>query len=406
MQIGFVNFDSEERKRVNKIMQLLQESVAIEELGIGRVRDFFSNTLFPGTSTLQHHAKYFVILPSLYYHTANCNKNFRTLSEVDSYIKEAEIQITRQLAENADGSLKADTTGITGINTYKEALNDYRKYVKYDPAYIYGSGLVRYGIIPDANIEQLVLELNKSFRSDPHSKSIDRSEDMSEDSDDLSGNRQMIKTCGEAYDFFKGRTMDILLSETEASFLKDRILSTCKGTLLSYLIERETGISRQDSYFEIGAKLQGLDASIMDIYRKSVLFSKLLHLIDWRFNCAYYKSFGMDEKAEECNEAYEELCIEYQDALQDKLGMDSLFDFIKPIDIMMTEFCEKCYDAILVKDYKSLDELITARERTVKRERSKIGNPSYSDEVRQNPTPNTFRWDTVKTLVYEIRNPK
>ena len=50
MQIGFVNFNSEEKKRVSKMMQLLQESEAIEELGIGRVRDHFSNTLFPGTS--------------------------------------------------------------------------------------------------------------------------------------------------------------------------------------------------------------------------------------------------------------------------------------------------------------------------------------------------------------------
>ena len=54
MQIGFVNFNTEEKKRVAKMMQLLQESEAIEELGIGRVRDHFSNTLFPGT---------FVILP-------------------------------------------------------------------------------------------------------------------------------------------------------------------------------------------------------------------------------------------------------------------------------------------------------------------------------------------------------
>lgn len=47
MQLGFVNFNTEEKKRVAKMMQLLQESEAIEELGIGRVRDHFSNTLRP-----------------------------------------------------------------------------------------------------------------------------------------------------------------------------------------------------------------------------------------------------------------------------------------------------------------------------------------------------------------------
>ena len=129
MQIGFVNFNTEEKKRVSKMMQLLSESEAIEELGIGRVRDDFSNTLFPGTSTLQHHAKYFAILPSLYYHAAHCGRKFSSVQEVERYIKEAEVQITRQLAEHDDGTSKL---GITGINTYKEALTDYHKYVKYD----------------------------------------------------------------------------------------------------------------------------------------------------------------------------------------------------------------------------------------------------------------------------------
>ena len=77
MRIGFVNFNTEEKKKISKMMQLLQESEAIEELGIGRVRDYFSNKLFPGTSTLQHHAKYFSILPSLYYHAAHYEKKIR-----------------------------------------------------------------------------------------------------------------------------------------------------------------------------------------------------------------------------------------------------------------------------------------------------------------------------------------
>ena len=42
MQLGFVNFNTEEKKRITKMMQLLSEPGAIEELGIGRVRDHFS----------------------------------------------------------------------------------------------------------------------------------------------------------------------------------------------------------------------------------------------------------------------------------------------------------------------------------------------------------------------------
>ena len=63
MQIGFVNFNTDEKKRIAQMMQFLNEPEAVEELGVGRVRDHFSDTLFPGTSSLQHHAKYFVVLP-------------------------------------------------------------------------------------------------------------------------------------------------------------------------------------------------------------------------------------------------------------------------------------------------------------------------------------------------------
>ncbi|MBP9984205.1 MAG: hypothetical protein KBF13_03680 [Prevotella sp.] len=406
MQIGFINFNTEEKKRVAKMMQLLQESEAIEELGIGRVRDHFSNTLFPGTSTLQHHAKYFAVMPSLYYHTAYKSRKFQTIAEVDRYIKEAEVQITRQLAENSDGTIRMDVTGITGINTYKDALNDYRKFVKYDPAYIYGSGLARYGIIPDTGIERLILELNKKHFADPHNKRTLKSEDETNDAGDLAGDKQVIKTCGEAYQFFDGKTMSLALSEKEASFLRDRINDTCTGTMLSFLIEGKNDIPAKLDYYSIHELLQDVTPDIADIYHKSVLFSKLIHLIDWRFNYSYFDSFGKTEYVESCEKEYNTLLAEHKETISDKDAYQSLFAYIRPIDMMLTEFCEACYQAILDNRPEQVDQLVKAREHTVKRDRSKIGNKAYKDQGRGKPFPNTFRWETVKTMVNEIRNPQ
>lgn len=406
MQIGFVNFNTEENKRVAKMMQLLQESEAIEELGIGRVRDHFSNTLFPGTSTLQHHAKYFVLMPSLYYHTAFKSHKFHTLAEVSRYIKEAEIQITRQLSEDENGELRTDLTGITGINTYREALNDYSKYVKYDPAYIYGSGLARYGIIPDTGVERLILELNRKHFADPHNKSALRSEDLTEDAGDLTGDRQVIKTCGESYDFFNGKTMDLALSEKEASFMKDRIHASCGNTMLAYLINSKYDLPESIGYFEVEGILSELAPEVVDVYKKSVLFSKLMHLIDWRFNYSYFDSFGNTDEAASCEDEYEKLLAVYKDDIHDLTAYTALFDYIRTIDMMLTEFCEACHKAIIEGKHTRVDQLVKAREHTVKRERSKIGNSAYKNQGRGKPQPNTFRWATVRTMVNEIRNPR
>ena len=406
MQIGFVNFNTEEKKRVAKMMQLLQESEAIEELGIGRVRDHFSNTLFPGTSTLQHHAKYFVVMPSLYYHTAFKSRKFQNLAEVSRYIKEAEVQITRQMAKWDNNQINTTETGITGINTLKDALNDYNKYVKYDPAYIYGSGLARYGIIPDTGVERLILELNKKHFADPHNKGALKNEDTTEDAGDLTGDKQVIKTCGESYDFFNGKTMTLALTEKEASFMKDRIHSSCDGTMLAYLIDSKYELPERIGYFEIEELLSELDPRVVNVYKKSVLFSKLMHLIDWRFNYSYFDSFDNTDEAIFCKDEYEKLLAEYKEEIHNEDAYKALFNYTRSIDIMLTEFCEDCYKAILDGEPTKVDDFVKAREHTVKRERSKIGNSEYKNKGRGKPLPNTFRWETVRTIVNEIRKPQ
>ena len=66
MKLEFINFSTEEQLKMHQVMQAIQEHQAIDELGLGRIRDAFSNKLFPGISTLHNRAKYYAILPSLF----------------------------------------------------------------------------------------------------------------------------------------------------------------------------------------------------------------------------------------------------------------------------------------------------------------------------------------------------
>lgn len=63
MQIGWVDFSKADREKVFDVMNLLQEQGAVDEIGIGLVRDAFANYFFPGTSTVQTRGKYFLIVP-------------------------------------------------------------------------------------------------------------------------------------------------------------------------------------------------------------------------------------------------------------------------------------------------------------------------------------------------------
>ena len=63
MQLGWIDFSKTERSKILSVLDLLQENGTLDELGIAPVRDGFSNIFFPGTSTIQTRAKYFLIVP-------------------------------------------------------------------------------------------------------------------------------------------------------------------------------------------------------------------------------------------------------------------------------------------------------------------------------------------------------
>ena len=328
---------------------------------------------------------------------------------MERFIIEREIQITRQLAECDDGMSKL---GITGIDTYKDALSDHTKYVKYNPTYIYGSGMATYGMIPDTSIYQLIMEISKIDAEEPHNKRRLKGEDNTEDAQEMTGDKQLILTSGEQYNFMNGTSMSLSLTPTEAKFVKDKILESpyCKGTLLAFLINKDSLILNDEvSYYKLAEQLNGLDEDVRDIYDKSVLFSKLINLVDWSFNHAYYCSFDNEEGAMTCKQAYEELYEIHKGTITDQVAYLSLFDYTRAKDPMLTDFCENCYNVLIeegINALNSLDTLGTSRERSVKRERSKIGNNDYRTVKRGNPGYNDYRWNTVRTMVDEIRNPQ
>ena len=65
MEIGGIDFNKTDRDKVLNVIKLFSEQGAVDELGIGTIRDAFANTFFPGTSTIQTRAKYFFIVSYL-----------------------------------------------------------------------------------------------------------------------------------------------------------------------------------------------------------------------------------------------------------------------------------------------------------------------------------------------------
>ena len=116
MKLGFINFSTEEQLKMHQVMQAIQEHQAIDELGLGRIRDAFSNKLFPGISTLHNRAKYYAILPSLFWEAEK--GTYKSANEVRAKVLNPEIKLTRQLLR---GTEPANNWGITGSSVIDAA---------------------------------------------------------------------------------------------------------------------------------------------------------------------------------------------------------------------------------------------------------------------------------------------
>ncbi len=88
--IGWVDFSSEHRDKVKSVIDLLSAPGVIDELGIGIIRDSFSDSLFPGISTIQTRAKYFLTVPRIFREYEKLPSKKRRRTKLSSFLGDEE----------------------------------------------------------------------------------------------------------------------------------------------------------------------------------------------------------------------------------------------------------------------------------------------------------------------------
>ena len=64
--LAWLDFNAAERERTQRVLALFEERDTRDELGLGGIRDSFSDHLFPGTSTIQTRLRYMFFVPWIY----------------------------------------------------------------------------------------------------------------------------------------------------------------------------------------------------------------------------------------------------------------------------------------------------------------------------------------------------
>jgi hypothetical protein len=67
----WLDYSERERRQMLDVISQFREQDTRDELGLGSVRDAFADLFFPGTSTIQTRARYFLFVPWIYRNLEN-----------------------------------------------------------------------------------------------------------------------------------------------------------------------------------------------------------------------------------------------------------------------------------------------------------------------------------------------
>ena len=359
MQLGWVDISRQERGDITAILRLLGTSAALDEIGIGTIRDGFSNLLFPGLSTQQTRVKYFVLV--LYLFSLAEEQNFSRPGEVGPWIHRQEDALVKTLVKNGkDGAF-----GIIGARNLKQNKTLARR-----PSELYWTGLRAASILrwPDLSFGEACSLL---YARQQEKKGIrlkaERGDMRGDDRDALQGNPPLFCPLWAEYDLFSDATIE--LTPHEAAYLRERFYNgeQTRPSLLAYLLRHPCQIRSRFRDLDTGPMPKAL-GEITSLARDFSVFIYGAHLL---YNVIF--SNGKD------------------------LDMVSAFDRWKaedyaPMDldrILLVSGASpsagtfvRAFDACISKgNISAAQRCILQRETAIKGDRAKLGHPEWYQPI-------------------------
>jgi predicted nucleic acid-binding protein len=394
--IGWIDFSKRDRDKVRGVLDLLEEPGAVDELGVGAVRDAFSDILFPGTSTQQTRAKYLFLVPYICKDLERGDERLRPDAFI-ARLEEKEIKLIKVLDE--DGA-----EGVIGRRA-KEKLQQ-------KPSSRYWSGLRTFGIFnDDLSLSSYAAKFcGRKGDADSQKKGGRRREegaDADEPADDSdTGMLGVSFWRGVPYsrDWEKG--VNINLTAEEAGFLREKIISSpnrkVSDSLLALVLRenRKSFAKFTDTDFEKIDELKNImPAEMWRDYTLARDFSRFVFGAQIRYNVIY--SGGKNEDAN----------LEWKEYIKKRPSVN-LDDVearlvearrLRPHSGVM-KFLRSFQQSL--DDTGALDKLIIDREKELKgAARAKLTNKElyeYREGESINMVPLTYRLRTAVTIVRDI----
>lgn len=224
-QLGWVDFSPKHREKLMTLLDLLKDSGVVDELGIGVIRDSIADELFPGISTIQTRAKYFIIIPSIIQDYLLLTPSEKRKILLRKYLEEQENEIMWTLAEKYNHQ---EGLGVIGITKRRKETLARRA------SSIYWNGIRTFKLI-DTNLSLSEFLDSERTHKDQLIKALS-DDNYSDDKDVDIDERYKISI---PYEIDWKQDLDLPLSYDEADYLKHTIIDNAKDSLIAYLLQNE-----------------------------------------------------------------------------------------------------------------------------------------------------------------------
>ncbi len=392
MPLGWIDFSKSERSKVLSVLDLLSEAGTLDELGIAPIRDGFSNLFFPGTSTIQTRAKYFLIVPYAlkdieYSNETNPARALRTFDQVEKLCGE------RFLANGAD------TDGVIGGRSLGQG-----RWVKRSPADIYWAGLRNYGIFIGGNLsltEYMRAVCAMKSQKTTLVKMGNRNDQAEEnDKDDKDAGDLFHKRFWNIPIYREGwmEHLDINLTPEEGLFLKKQIITSYPNSMMACILKnRLTATFECKSFQELQHLIHLFPADVQRNYQLAASFSDFLYVLR-----ILYNMIVSDGKNESANDEWQKINQDLDHIAS--VDLEQIFNqLIIRRNAFLCNFLLKSQALMKIKDVDGLMSEIRRRERELKQNRAKTLHPGeFSTSAWFGGGQLDYRFSNAKTIIHDI----
>ncbi|WP_139107846.1 DUF6361 family protein [Oerskovia enterophila] len=393
---GWLDTDNAERRRMLEVIDLFKEQGTVDELGIGPIRDTFSDALFPGTSTLLTRLRYALFVPWL---VERAMTGASSADEAARRLRVEEVRLIEALVDGYRDQQDGRGQGVLGQTA--------RAKLKRMPSEVYWGPLGRW------QLRTWDTSVSGHLRRGSALRGASRGRTETDDPGARDGRLDTGFDLGglePPHDLLRSTTFD--LRPEEATILLERLRTTTAGSLLGWLLEHGDTIDL-DAGSAGEFSLASAPADLRRVVDHATRFSLTIHGASLLYNLLVAEAASLPDLVDHYRERLDEWRGEVI-STRTLEGWDRgelwhvLAERNGKIPSPTRTFVDAWLDAVLdsdqVEDSSRARELVAHRERRLKGGRSRLVNRSARESWKGESGTGLldYRWGVTRRLLDDL----